>query len=190
MVQWIFWQRIANPLAWRLRRNVTDLPWLYFLLQRLSPDFLAQALVFGELERNTFLWWIDEEVLDLETVDENVSGMIAEISELINRTSLPWGMDRYKIVITRLASLPQDKQGLNYQSASDSLAIRKQLHCWDLTGSRWLDWKQGTGKSQLAALLEQAAPNGDEPVTVIQVALLGHSLARLMENLRQKQSKE
>jgi len=183
MLQQLFWQKIANPMAWRLRRAVTDRPWLFFLLQRLSPTFLAQALVFGELERNTFLWWVEGE-LDSETVEENLSSLLAEISELINRSSLPWGMDRYKIVVSRLASLPHDKKGLNYQAASDSMAIREQRHCWDLTGSRWLDWKQGIGQAQLAALLEQAAPNDDEPVTVIQVALLGHSLARLMKNLR------
>ena len=182
MLKQFLWQRIANPMAWRLRRDVTDRPWLFFLLQYLSPAFLAQALVIGELERNTFLWWVEGE-LDLETINENVSGLIADISELINRFSLPWGIDRFKIVVTRLASLPQDKQGLNYRAASDSLAIREQRQCWDLTGSRWLDWKQGTGRKQLKTLLEQAAPNEDETVTVIQVALLGHSLARLMKNL-------
>jgi hypothetical protein len=183
MLQQLFWQRIANPIAWHLRYAVTDRLWLFFLLQRLSPVILAQALIFGELERNTFLWWFDGE-LDSEAVGENVSGLIAEISELINRSSLPWGMDCYKIVITRLAALPQDREGLEYQAVSDSLATREQRRCWDLTGSRWLDWKQGTGQTQLAALLEQAAPNDDEPVTVIQFALLGHSLAPLRKNLR------
>jgi hypothetical protein len=180
---WI-WRHLAHPLAWSLREMVVRRQWMFALLQRLSPNFLALALSLGELSRNTFIWWMDGGPFDLAEENQTITSLVEDISDLINRTSLPWGVDRYRIVVTRLGSLPTDSQSLDYDKASASLITRPQKGCWDLSGNRWKDWKQGDGQGNLFQVLRQAAPYNDEPVTVVQVAVLGHSLAYVMNNFQ------
>jgi hypothetical protein len=147
----------------------------------------ATAVALGELSRNTFFWWENGQPSDLGDESETISNLVEDVSELINRASLPWGVDQYRIVVTRLGSLPSDDEGMDYDRAAATLASRPQMGFWDLSGSRWKNWKQGLGKEELVQTLRQAAPRTGEPVTVVQVAVLGHALARAMKNFGAEQ---
>jgi hypothetical protein len=77
------WRHLAHPLAWSLKKMVVRRQWVFALLQRLSPNFLALALSLGELSRNTFIWWTDGGASDLVEENQTITCQYSAYSTLL-----------------------------------------------------------------------------------------------------------
>lgn len=90
------------------------------------------------------------------------------------------GADDYSVDIYRLAKLPGDKAELDEARLEATLRQRKIIVSWRVRGDRYYDWKHGDEKRKVRALLKEADPTPEAPVTVIEVICTGRAVARTL----------
>ena len=106
--------------------------------------------------------------------------LMAEINDGIERASAPMGFDRFVIVVERRASLPDDSPDISFERADATCEKRALVGpVRVLRGDRWCDWKRGNSKQELRAMLAEAIPVKEAPITIIRAAVLGHVAAVL-----------
>ncbi len=175
IVKWM--QQVEMRLAAGLLRLGVSrhLPLFNFFYQ-LMPALVCLAVTLEELHRpsNGFFWYYGP-----QEPEDDLDGMVADVSEIINRARTPLGQDDYIILVLRLEALPGDEAGLTPERIEDTLVRRRAVENCKLTGNRWAKWKNGDGRQELLSVLQGAAPTPLAPVTMIQAAVLGMISERL-----------
>src|SRR6185436_5212898 len=107
--------------------------------------------------------------------------LMGDIAELIEHAPAPMGADGYSVGIYRLAKLPGDEALLDEARLETTLWQRKIVASWRVRGDRYYDWRRGDGKQKVRALLEEADPTPEAPVTVIEVISTGRAIVRVIQ---------
>ena len=180
---WV-WQRVANPLAvWLAKRGLTKSRLGWRVIYAISPNLagLTALLTEASAPHNTLYWWYGAP--EEENSTDELTGLLEQVSEVINRAPTPFGMDDYKVFLARLGALPGDGKGLTWEQVDSTLEQRPTKTVQLVEGNRWHDWKHGNGEQEVRAALEQCRPQPDLPVTIIQVAVVGSSVASAVRQL-------
>ncbi len=170
--EWL-WRQVTYPLAVTLvNRGITRRRRTLRWLCGQWPMLGTAVLMLAEIARpsNSIVWVWDDEAPDID-------GLLSDVAEMINRAPAPLGFDDYKVIVERLGRLPDDEDRLDLDRAEVTLTQRPVLAMQQATGDRWYDWKRGTGKQDVRALLAQAVPRPEAPMTLVRVVVTGSALA-------------
>jgi len=171
--------KMEHKLALRLVvLGATDRRWLWNALCSLSPNLAWLTAALSEIyhENNMIYWTYDPD-------DNDTSGVMEAIAENIDRAPTPLGVDRFVVLVQQLTALPQESGEISLERAAASIKYRCVIRSWDLRGDRWHDWKKGSSKQELLAILQQAVPTPEAPVTLVRAAVLGAAFARIQARL-------
>ncbi len=166
------WIHVAYRLARLLARlGIMKSFNAWRLIYWLSPG-LAGLIAFTDVAASpvkTFIWWWP----GLAKVSDGLDTLLTDVSDVIERSPAPGGLDTYWVEIDRLSALVGDQNGVNENTVGESISQRNILERYTAKGDRYHDWKKGRGKSVLQELLVQACPVSQMPVTIVRVMVNG-----------------
>lgn len=171
-------QMIMTRIAgWLTAHNAIRSWRAWRLLYALSPVLAGMTATLSEISdpHNTLYWWYQP-----NDGEDDLGELLDEIGSTIERASTPFGMDNYRVHITRLGSLSGDGVGLDWGQVNATVDQRRARSIHVVKGNRWHDWKRGDGRAVLQVELEQCRPCAETPVTVIQIAVAGAAVARVL----------
>ena len=159
--------------------------WAWKLLYAVSPSLAGLVAITDRLlaPSEQLLWvWPGPEH---ETSDDEIAGILAAISEEIDRAPTPMGGDEYRVFIASYGALPGEKQGIDLDDPTlpASISRRRPVETVALGGSRWHDWKHGQGKDRILDVLRQMTPGERAPVTTIRIMVEGKVAAETVQNM-------
>ena len=175
--------RLALLLTWL---GFTRRRWMWEMLEAVAPTFAGALVIMEQMSQPSehLLWlWPGP---GHEVSDEEISGLVSAVSEVVNRAPTPMGGDEYLISIGRYGPLPGEEQGVDPSAPGllRSLERRALAEKGSLTGSRWHDWKRGQGKEELRQALREMAPNAETPVVVVHAVVAGALVAQAVEAMK------
>lgn len=179
--EWV-WYRAAYPLAgWLARLGVTKSRWGWLLTYQFSPALagLSAFISASAKPSNEFYWgWPGP------NQDDDLDGLLADVSELIERAPAPGGLDTYWITVERYSPTVEKRYSMGPDEVQRTFHLRKPAARQWVKGDRYYDWKSGGGKIQARELMVWGRPTAELPVTIVRVVVNGDVLATAVRHLR------
>lgn len=169
-----------------VRLGFAQRTWAWKLLYAVSPSLAGLVAITDRLlapsEQLLWVWPGPGHGIS----DDEISEILAAISEAIDRVPTPMGGDEYRVFVASYGALPGEEKGIDLDDPTlpASISRRRPVETVALGGSRWRDWKHGRGKENLRRVLQMMAPGVSSPLITIRVVVQGTMAARVVEAMK------